>query len=202
MSLSPKKPQAQPALKLSGAGLMGKSGPEAIIPLRRDSEGRLSEASGIPAKPKRSTLPADWTEYHDSRLRNAKGRYGQIAKLSDEWGIATGALVARWHLLRAGAAPARVEVKQVKPAKPILREPMPFERMRAAVTPQMVGVVDYLQSRGEVYAAQASWDLRMARNALMRCLERNESRLRAAGWHVKITLEGQQRNLLKLEMLS
>ena len=164
--------------------------------------GLLSARKAGPVQPKRRALPADWSAHHDNRLRDAKGRYGKIAKLSDEWGIATGALVARWHLLRAGAAPERVEAKQVKPAKPLLREPMPFDRMRAVVTPQMVGVVDYLKSRGEVYATQASWDLRMSRNALMLCLERNVPRLRAAGWRVKITPAGRQGNLLKLEKLS
>lgn len=162
----------------------------------------MNAPRAISVQPKRGALPADWSEHHDNRLRDAKGRYGKIAKLSDEWGIATGALVARWHLLRAGGAPERVEAKQVKPAKPLLREPMPFDRMRVAVTPQMVGVVEYLQGRGEVYADQASWDLRLARKALARCLERNGPRLRAVGWQVKVTHGGQQGNLLKLETLS
>lgn len=51
------------------------------------------------------SLPETWTVRHDARLTATGGRYAGIAALSEEWGIAETALMARWHLLRAGRGP-------------------------------------------------------------------------------------------------
>lgn len=56
-------------------------------------------------KAKARRLPETWGDGDDNALRDTGGVYSQIAKMSDRRGIAETVLVARWHLLRAGAAP-------------------------------------------------------------------------------------------------
>lgn len=161
----------------------------------------MNAPRAIAAQPKRGALPADWSDDHDARLRDTKGRYSKIAKLSDKWGIATGALVARWHLLRAGAAPARGSSEDHR-GKLDLREGWAFKRMRAGVTQQMAGVVDFLRGGKEVPADTVMWDLRLSRRALDRCIELNAARMRVAGWQVVRTDDARTGVVLKLERLS
>lgn len=43
-----------------------------------------------------------WTPKRDAAVIRTGGRYGNVSKLADRWGVASSRILARWHLLRAG----------------------------------------------------------------------------------------------------
>lgn len=57
---------------------------------------RLAAPGGAKARAR----PEGWGEHHDARLIETRGRYGEIAKLSNEWWIAESVLKTRWLAIR------------------------------------------------------------------------------------------------------
>lgn len=61
-----------------------------------DVERRLARLGGAKARAR----PECWSERHDARLIETQGKYGEIARLSNEWWIEEGVLKTRWLAIR------------------------------------------------------------------------------------------------------
>jgi len=121
---------------------------------------------------KARALPAWWTYHHDNRLRDAAG-WGDIARLSDEWGIASSALTARWHRLRRG------QVFEPKaPAHPALAA------VEGKVSPRMARTLAVIAALGEVNYKQLEAETGICVDNVRTALARGAAALAEAGWAV------------------
>jgi len=119
---------------------------------------------------KARALPAWWTYHHDNRLRDAAG-WRDIARLSDEWGIASAALTARWHRLRRGQAP-----EAEAPPHPVLEV--------CGVSPRMARILATIAALGEVNYKQLEAETGICVDNVRAALGRNAAALAEAGWAV------------------
>lgn len=60
----------------------------------------VADRLAVPGGAKARSRPECWTVHHDARLIETRGRYAEIAKLSNEWWIAESVLKTRWLAIR------------------------------------------------------------------------------------------------------
>lgn len=142
------------------------------MPERRSAQ-PIDAGPDFTPRAKLRKLPESWTGNHDERLREAKGRYAKIAKLSDEWGIAEGALITRWHRFRSGEVVARPCGKGAS-----------LDDLLQSVTPAMSRICLTLHRHGPLNITALSDALSRTRGALTATIEQNAERMAALGWEI------------------
>lgn len=155
-------------------------------------------------RPKRRALPADWSIHHDNALRDTKGRYGKIAALSDRFGIETGALMARWHLLRAGRVTVRAVPSEAvaDPDPSVVVEPLTFKNMRMKVTPRMRDILDRIGPGEEGNSLDLASELDIDSEHVLRAIDRNRAKMARAGWVIRLRSLHKAGTQLTLEKLA
>ena len=156
------------------------------------------------ARPKRRALPADWSIHDDNALRDTKGRYAKIAALSDRFGIETGALMARWHLLRAGRVTVRAVPPETAagPAPSLVVEPLTFKSMRMKVTPRMRDILDRVGPGEEGNSLDLASELDIDSEHVLRAIDRNRAKMARAGWVIRLRSLHKAGTQLTLEKLA
>lgn len=125
------------------------------------------------AKPRK--LPPNWGPHHDNRLRDTAGKYAAIAALSDEWGVASSALVSRLHRLRAEGGVASTPEHSPGPAEVALND---------SLSGSLLAMIRAMEARGEVTNDDLARDLGKEVSYLSTLRSKAAARLHAVGWRI------------------